>query len=271
MSKVIKVYVVGHSTGYASWINNYQIVKGISEADVVLFTGGEDVNPKLYNEKIGRYTHFNITRDSNEILKMKEAVELNKPVFGICRGAQLMCVLAGGKLVQHMQHPSHHNLIFYDNTEVMTNSLHHQLQYPYDIPNEDYKILAYANGLSNTYLDGNNNNISMKYVKGREVEPEFVYYKKLKGLGIQGHPEMMGKNTRLVKLCNMYLNHLIEGTIDIVLQNLIPLDRLMSDDFKFTDEELERHNGYLNNKLDNGEKEQQTKEKATEDTYADVK
>ena len=47
----IKIYVVGNSTHYASWIDNHKLVDNIEDADIVLFTGGEDVDPKYYNEE----------------------------------------------------------------------------------------------------------------------------------------------------------------------------------------------------------------------------
>ena len=46
-----KIYVVGFGLHYMSWVNNAIHVENIEEADIVLFTGGEDVSPSLYGEE----------------------------------------------------------------------------------------------------------------------------------------------------------------------------------------------------------------------------
>ena len=81
----IKIYVVGNATNYASWINNHKLVDNIEDADIVLFTGGEDVDPSLYNSKKHPSTYSNIERDKKE----KEVFDKIKPTqlaLGICRG-----------------------------------------------------------------------------------------------------------------------------------------------------------------------------------------
>ena len=55
------------SLEYVSYLNEkYKVtvyktkdVKDPKDIDLVLFTGGEDVNPQYYNEQIGKYTHIN--------------------------------------------------------------------------------------------------------------------------------------------------------------------------------------------------------------------
>ena len=48
--KTIKVYVVGPSTGYSRFIKNRELVNNMEDAQVVMFTGAEDINPRLYNK-----------------------------------------------------------------------------------------------------------------------------------------------------------------------------------------------------------------------------
>ncbi|XJZ29023.1 gamma-glutamyl-gamma-aminobutyrate hydrolase family protein [Bacillota bacterium Lsc_1132] len=77
--------------------------------DGFLFTGGQDVNPHLYGEKAenvcGRPCD---ERDQMEATLFQQAIALDKPVFGICRGVQLFNVLLGGTLYQDLpsQFPS---------------------------------------------------------------------------------------------------------------------------------------------------------------------
>jgi len=69
--------------------------------DGFLFTGGQDINPGLYGERAeevcGEVCH---ERDAMESALFKRVLELDKPVFGICRGLQMINVLLGGTLYQ---------------------------------------------------------------------------------------------------------------------------------------------------------------------------
>jgi hypothetical protein len=44
----MKVFVVGPSVGYSRFIEDLELVDDMKDAQVVLFTGGEDINPELY-------------------------------------------------------------------------------------------------------------------------------------------------------------------------------------------------------------------------------
>lgn len=69
--------------------------------DGFLFTGGQDVDPVLYGEeKLPVCGELSPERDRIEIFLFKKILELNKPVFGICRGLQLINVALGGTLYQ---------------------------------------------------------------------------------------------------------------------------------------------------------------------------
>lgn len=188
------VFVVGSSTGYANWIPNATLVKTMEEAEVVLFTGGEDINPALYKDSVNRTTSFNESRDAREVEAYKKARELNKKMLGICRGHQLFCAMAGGKLIQHQKNPSFvHEVHSEKYGTFLTTSLHHQAAYPFDMDPFHYKIIAHAKGHSPYHLDGNDNELSPK------VEAEIIYYKNINALGIQGHPEMMYGDPKMEK------------------------------------------------------------------------
>lgn len=70
-------------------------------ADGLLLSGGKDVEPKLYGQEL-KYD-FVLTepqRDNLEFKLLKAFVDHKKPVFGICRGFQVMNVFFGGTLYQ---------------------------------------------------------------------------------------------------------------------------------------------------------------------------
>jgi putative glutamine amidotransferase len=71
--------------------------------DGVLFAGGEDVDPKLYDEA-KKYDSVNVdrARDDFEIHLLHRALDRRLPILGICRGAQVINVGFGGTLYQDL-------------------------------------------------------------------------------------------------------------------------------------------------------------------------
>ena len=188
----MKVFVVGGSIHYANWIRDVELVNNLQKAQIVLFTGGEDVDPSIYGCKKHPSTWSNIARD----LKEKEIFENltdNQLVIGVCRGSQYMSALNGGLIVQDV-----HNHALWGTHEITNGkdkyqitSTHHQMQYPYNLPDEDYDVLYWAEGRSKGYYEGDKIDPKVIMKKG---EPEIVLYHKKgnpKCLAIQGHPEMM--------------------------------------------------------------------------------
>lgn len=80
-----KVYVVGNAKHYADFIKDVKLVNKISDADIVLFTGGEDVDPSFYGEKPLSCTYYNTARDEAEKIVFNKCTK-NQLVIGICRG-----------------------------------------------------------------------------------------------------------------------------------------------------------------------------------------
>lgn len=71
--------------------------------DGVLFTGGPDVAPAFYGEeKLPACGLVVPRRDEMELRLFRTALEAGKPVFGICRGIQLINVALGGSLWQDL-------------------------------------------------------------------------------------------------------------------------------------------------------------------------
>lgn len=48
----MKIYVVGGADNYVNFIENVQLVEKLEDAQLVVFTGGEDVTPSLYGWKM---------------------------------------------------------------------------------------------------------------------------------------------------------------------------------------------------------------------------
>jgi len=71
------------------------------EFDGFVFTGGDDIDPKLYGEpQIKECGAIEAERDIFELSLLQRLIRLKKPVLGICRGIQIMNVALGGTLWQ---------------------------------------------------------------------------------------------------------------------------------------------------------------------------
>lgn len=202
----------GHSL---SWIFNSK-KSSYEEADVIVLEGGADWNPRLYNEKPNRYVNWlSESRDAKEWHLMELAKRDNKIIFGICRGLQGLTIFNGGKLVQHINHPGYHTVYTNDGQKHLSNSLHHQMCNPFNLPEKDYVVLGYTKGLSSCYLGEREEPVAMKKdEQGFIIEPEIIYFPKTKSLGAQYHPEMMPYDDDAVIKCNAYIQELFKtGTI----------------------------------------------------------
>lgn len=194
----MNILLVNNQTHYANWLPGAVIVDNLKDADLVLFEGGEDVDPSMYNEPKNPTTYSNIKRDTEEFKIFHEAVDAGIPILGICRGSQLACVASGGKLVQHQLNPGVHE-IFYNTSDnidssktktILVNSTHHQAQYPFDLPDNEYKIIGWTENMLPFHEDGEEK--EMNPIK----ECEIVYYPITNCLAIQFHPESMVKNNK---------------------------------------------------------------------------
>ena len=126
--------------------------KFIEIIDGIIITGGDfDIDPKIYGEKI--ISDKVSTKDERTEFEFKiteEAIKIGLPILGICGGQQLLNVVLGGTLIQHIpdevsskinheqknprNEPSHQVSIIKNtklhkitNSEIMyVNSAHHQ-------------------------------------------------------------------------------------------------------------------------------------------------
>lgn len=75
----------------------------LDRLDGVVLAGGSDLDPQLYGEEPHpETTGLRPERDAAELPLLRSALDRDLPVLGVCRGMQLMSVLAGGSLVQHL-------------------------------------------------------------------------------------------------------------------------------------------------------------------------
>ncbi len=181
----------------------------LAECNGLLLTGGEDVDPVNYGKlnELSKCEEIDRYRDSLEFALIKRAVELKMPIFGICRGEQILNVYFGGTLytdiptdidttVKHRCPPGSkeclHNATLLPNTLLtkitgqksgVVNSYHHQAV---EKPAPGFRITAYSDN---------------KVPEGIESDGTRI---KTFVMGVQWHPERLTQNPQLSKPLGEY-------------------------------------------------------------------
>lgn len=186
-----KVYIVNSSYAYERMFEaaGWDIAYGPLKANLIQFTGGEDVSPCLYGEERHPHTGDNLERDLHEAGYFAFAHRMGIPMAGICRGGQFLNVMSGGSMYQHVnKHATGHNHELVDiNTgrAITVSSTHHQMM----IAGPRGALVAAANlgGFKEFVVDG-------KVHRDEQAKPdvESVYYPHTEALCFQPHPEFFG-------------------------------------------------------------------------------
>ena len=200
--KSLKVYLSRNDPGLNRMFSShdcYEITETFDDADIVVFGGGVDVNPKLYGEEPIYATRYDDTIDKVDIDNWDRAKAANKPMIGVCRGAQFLNVMNGGKLWQDVKnHGTSHDMIdlAIDNgSKVKVTSTHHQMM----IAHPSGIILGIAHE-AKSFVGG----------VARDEPPfdtEIVWYDKTRSLCCQFHPEYN------LEGCRLYFFDLIDDLI----------------------------------------------------------
>lgn len=185
MKQQIKVLIVGRDSLIEAMFlhRGFQIVKevGGDDPDLVQFTGGEDISPALYGHVKHPATYTNPSRDEYEV-NIFHKYKGKVPLAGICRGGQLLNVLSGGTMYQHVDQHGRYHLATDVETgrEISVASTHHQMM----IPGPDGQIIMVAEESNVRWLEE-----SKQLRKEGEKDIEAVYYGSTNALCFQPHPE----------------------------------------------------------------------------------
>jgi len=198
-----KVYIVNGSNGYSNLFQQLQfhVTDDLGDADLVCFTGGEDVSPSFYGHQRHSTTGSNIYRDQYEADIFRLCKERDIPMVGICRGAQFLNVMSGGEMYQDVRsHCADHLITDAETGEMIwVSSTHHQMMKP-----SSKAVIVATAGLGGERLWWEEG-IFKREVSTEDIE--VVYYPETRCLCFQPHPEFTG-----TKYTNMhaYFNGLLE-------------------------------------------------------------
>lgn len=198
MSYMKTVCIINSSHEYVSLFTEmgYHVIStnDLHNAELVVFTGGEDVTPAFYGSHPHKYTHSNLSRDVEERVIFHKAKKRGIPCVGICRGAQFLNVMSGGEMYQHVSdHCGTHSITDLQTGEVIyVSSTHHQMMKPSE---NGLLVASSALGGTREWYEGQ---VFHKDVSTEDIE--VVYYDHTDSLCFQPHPEFAGASYEGMKV-----------------------------------------------------------------------
>lgn len=141
--------------------------------DKFIITGGDDLNPSLYNEKNYDSKDVNDQNDELDFKIIKHAYTMNKTILGICRGIQSINVYFGGTLTQHFEN---HMRVIHDIKKVTEPRLYK-------------KEILYVNSYHHQVINKVANDLIVTYESDDGVV-EIIEHKEKNIIGVQYHPEI---------------------------------------------------------------------------------
>lgn len=174
---------------------------------LILFTGGEDVSPHLYKEKNTGLCYNSYERDLFDMKIYKTAKKHNIKMAGICRGAQFLNVMAGGRMMHHIENHTgcYHCVETSGGALIQVNSLHHQMI----VPSDDVYVTGWSKDRrSHIYIGENGNEEDW-----RGPETEAIVIPDALSCGVQWHPESMPKDSDGYQFFHIMIEDLL--TMDI--------------------------------------------------------
>lgn len=166
-----------------------------SMVDAICFMGGTDVDPAIYGEERGPTTQApDKKRDEFEVFVFNRFKDTPVYLFGICRGAQLLNVLNGGKMIQECGYRGGNSKI------IVSNDLEDALglepiykmdgRYFHEVP---HNVCHHQGMLAGP--DADCDTIFGFTDEGTSSLDYVIHYPKTRSYGVQGHPEWGHKET----------------------------------------------------------------------------
>lgn len=198
----IQALVLGNDTSVTRFMNSIPYIYAINgdglkenldEFDMIVFTGGADINPEYYGEKNKLSSWLNKTRDEVEFSVFYKTRHTHYH-FGICRGLQLLAVANGVPLWQdirgHACSPHHMKVVpgageWAGKVIQGVTSAHHQALRITE--GNEHRVLAYTEFTDPVTAMRVTDLQTVSVPLQRVVEA--AWFEGTKCFGVQGHPE----------------------------------------------------------------------------------
>ena len=160
----------------------------VSMVDKLILTGGQNVDPKFYDEeKTIDSDDYHLQRDIFELALIKEAIQQNKPIFSVCRGTQLFNVAMGGTLFQDIEDHWQDSTAEYTTQRLATE--------PDNILREIYGEISHINSFHHQSIKDLAPNLKVIAYDPKDNTIEAVTTTDdIAFLGVQWHPESLYEN-----------------------------------------------------------------------------
>lgn len=168
-------------------VSSYTLPEDLSGFDGLLLPGGDDIDPSLFGQENNGSRDIDRTQDLTQLAGADAFVKAGKPVFGICKGIQVINVYFGGTLIQDLpdgvreHHTYHHGLgtgEFHD-TFIEKNSFLYPL----------YGAVLRTNSYHHQAIDKVGDGLIVTQKSAGDGVIECVQHKNLPVIGTQWHPE----------------------------------------------------------------------------------
>lgn len=160
----------------------------------ICFTGGTDVDPKIYGEEPGPTTEEpDHERDAFEVSIYEKFKDTDVYLFGICRGAQLLNVLNGGRMIQEVGYRGGRvEIVVSDDLETAL-GLELIVTKHGSIPNYLEHDVCHHQGMVAGF--GHDGGSVYGFSQSSTQLDYVIHYPETRSYGVQGHPEWGHKET----------------------------------------------------------------------------
>ncbi len=189
--------------------NEKIIEEFVKNVDGIVLTGGNDVFPLLYGEepkeKLGEIFP---ERDKFDSLLIRFAMAYKKPVFGICRGMQIINVECGGSLYQDLSYDENVKIKHFQKARA------HTPTHSINVASNSFLADIYPEGIGfiNSYHHQTINQLAPGFViTAKSADDVIEAIENISEdtfvIGVQWHPEMMAVNDKAAqKLFKKFVN-----------------------------------------------------------------
>lgn len=161
-------------------------VKEAALADFLLLPGGGDITPAFFGQTNQSSRNIDTELDILQLESLTAFVEQKKPVFGICKGLQIINVHFGGTIEQNIAAADSHKWISHDQMHYVYHSSLGRDDFFYQL----YENSAYVNSAHHQAIDKMGDSL-VAVCRAGDNTIEGIAHAFLPIIAVQWHPERM--------------------------------------------------------------------------------